>query len=232
MLHCRAYSSMFLRHICEPDDGKDTFTDGVPREGLQRQQVLTRIGIMSLIKRKVSSLLWRSPHKLSLVITLALSHSLEEHVVEQSCKHCFLWLNALKLSVSQTFIIFLSRWKNLPPSMVGTAQSPMLQWSKHHPVNHHLEYQLLLIMIQISKKMMEQRWGIVSGRLNLCLVCRNQHLPKCCCQIFTNNHFALNLAETVVGAAPAVLQWTLTNGIGQTSVVSLNKLCTEHWIKF
>ena len=44
---------MFLRHLCEPDDGKDVFSDGVPKEGLQRQQILTRIGIMSLIRRKV-----------------------------------------------------------------------------------------------------------------------------------------------------------------------------------
>lgn len=49
----RAYAAMFLRHVCEPDDGRDVFGDGVPREGMQRQQVLTRIGIMSLIRRKV-----------------------------------------------------------------------------------------------------------------------------------------------------------------------------------
>merc|ERR1712238_459343 len=30
-----------------------TFADGVPREGLSRQHVLTRIGIMSLIRKKV-----------------------------------------------------------------------------------------------------------------------------------------------------------------------------------
>ena len=52
---CRAYTSMFLRHLCEPAiDGKlETYSDGVPREGINRLQVLSRIGIMSLIKRKV-----------------------------------------------------------------------------------------------------------------------------------------------------------------------------------
>ena len=51
---CRAYVAMFLRHLCEPGtDNRETFNDGVPREGLQRTQVLTRIGIMSLIRKKV-----------------------------------------------------------------------------------------------------------------------------------------------------------------------------------
>merc|ERR1719427_739302 len=46
---------MFLRHLCEPTiDGKlETYSDGVPREGINRLQVLSRIGIMSLIKRKI-----------------------------------------------------------------------------------------------------------------------------------------------------------------------------------
>lgn len=51
----RAYVSLFMRHLCEPGaDGSETFADGVPREGLSRQQVLTRIGVMSLVKKKVS----------------------------------------------------------------------------------------------------------------------------------------------------------------------------------
>ncbi|XP_073253079.1 chromodomain-helicase-DNA-binding protein 4-like isoform X6 [Porites lutea] len=50
----QAYVAMFLRHLCEPGtDNKEMFNDGVPREGLQRTQVLTRIGIMSLIRKKV-----------------------------------------------------------------------------------------------------------------------------------------------------------------------------------
>ena len=45
---------MFLRHLCEPGaDKSDTYSDGVAREGVNRMQVLSRIGIMSLIKRKV-----------------------------------------------------------------------------------------------------------------------------------------------------------------------------------
>ncbi|XP_063720440.1 chromodomain-helicase-DNA-binding protein 4-like isoform X2 [Symsagittifera roscoffensis] len=50
----KAYSSMFLRHLCEPAaDNAETYADGVPREGVQRQPVLTRIGVMSLIRKKV-----------------------------------------------------------------------------------------------------------------------------------------------------------------------------------
>ena len=54
LLTYRAYVAMFLRHLCEPGtDNKEMFNDGVPREGLQRTQVLTRIGIMSVIRKKV-----------------------------------------------------------------------------------------------------------------------------------------------------------------------------------
>lgn len=53
----RAYVAMFMRHLCEPggdnNNNQGTFADGVPREGLSRQQVLTRIGTMSLIRKKV-----------------------------------------------------------------------------------------------------------------------------------------------------------------------------------
>lgn len=43
-----------MRHLCEPGaDNAETFADGVPREGLSRQHVLTRIGVMSLIRKKV-----------------------------------------------------------------------------------------------------------------------------------------------------------------------------------
>lgn len=50
----RAYASLFMRHLCEPGaDGNETFNDGVPREGLNRQHVLSRIGLLSLVRRKV-----------------------------------------------------------------------------------------------------------------------------------------------------------------------------------
>jgi len=51
----RAYVSMFMRHMCEPDDetGTKAFSDGVPREGLSRHLVLTRMGIMRLVRNKV-----------------------------------------------------------------------------------------------------------------------------------------------------------------------------------
>jgi chromodomain-helicase-DNA-binding protein 4 len=36
-----------MRHLCEPGaDSQENFNDGVPREGLNRQHVLTRIGIL------------------------------------------------------------------------------------------------------------------------------------------------------------------------------------------
>lgn len=58
-LHPRAYVSLFMRHLCEPGaDGAETFADGVPREGLSRQHVLTRIGVMSLVRKKVGE--WAS----------------------------------------------------------------------------------------------------------------------------------------------------------------------------
>jgi chromodomain-helicase-DNA-binding protein 4 len=50
----KAYVSLFMRHLCEPGaDNAETFADGVPREGLSRQHVLTRLGVMSLIRKKV-----------------------------------------------------------------------------------------------------------------------------------------------------------------------------------
>merc|ERR1712083_120918 len=50
----KAYTSLFMRHLCEPgSESVETFADGVPREGLSRQHVLTRIGVMSLIRKKV-----------------------------------------------------------------------------------------------------------------------------------------------------------------------------------
>merc|ERR1740128_1277308 len=50
----KAYVSLFMRHLCEPGaDNAESFADGVPREGLNRQHILTRIGVMSLIRKKV-----------------------------------------------------------------------------------------------------------------------------------------------------------------------------------
>ena len=46
---------MFMRHMCEPDDetGTKAFSDGVPREGMSRHLVLTRMGILRLVRNKV-----------------------------------------------------------------------------------------------------------------------------------------------------------------------------------
>ena len=61
-----------MRHLCEPGaDSADTFADGVPREGLSRQHVLTRIGIMSLVRKKVSYV-YRM--KVSYVYRMKVSH--------------------------------------------------------------------------------------------------------------------------------------------------------------
>ena len=50
----RAYVSLFMKHLCENTaENTDAFADGVPREGLSRHHVLSRIGIMSLIRKKV-----------------------------------------------------------------------------------------------------------------------------------------------------------------------------------
>ncbi|XP_066991467.2 chromodomain-helicase-DNA-binding protein Mi-2 homolog isoform X1 [Anabrus simplex] len=50
----RAYVSLFMRHLCDPGaDNSNTFSDGVPREGLSRQHVLTRIGVLALIRKKI-----------------------------------------------------------------------------------------------------------------------------------------------------------------------------------
>lgn len=50
----KAYVALFMRHLCEPGaDNSENFADGVPREGFSRQHVLTRIGVMSLIRKKI-----------------------------------------------------------------------------------------------------------------------------------------------------------------------------------
>ncbi|CAJ0577901.1 unnamed protein product, partial [Mesorhabditis spiculigera] len=50
----RAYNSLFTRHLCEPGgDNQEAFNDGVPREGINRHHVLSRIGAMMMIRRKV-----------------------------------------------------------------------------------------------------------------------------------------------------------------------------------
>ena len=55
----KAYVEMFKRHLCEPvETDAVKFEDGVPVEGLSRHYVLTRIGVIALIKRKVSTCIW------------------------------------------------------------------------------------------------------------------------------------------------------------------------------
>lgn len=89
--------SLFMRHLCEPvADGAETFADGVPREGLCRQPVLTRIGVMSLVKKKVRhelsffpSCSSRSTQKKqvltfsSVLVDFGDKHSLSSYIVEE-----------------------------------------------------------------------------------------------------------------------------------------------------
>uniref|UniRef100_A0A0N4ZGI1 DNA helicase n=1 Tax=Parastrongyloides trichosuri TaxID=131310 RepID=A0A0N4ZGI1_PARTI len=50
----KAYSSLFMRHLCEPvTENAEYFSDGVPKEGISRHHILARMGIMCLIRRKV-----------------------------------------------------------------------------------------------------------------------------------------------------------------------------------
>jgi hypothetical protein len=68
----RAYVSLFMKHLCENiTENSETFSDGVPREGLSRHHVLSRIGIMSLIRKKVQEFetvngLWSMPDQVSI----------------------------------------------------------------------------------------------------------------------------------------------------------------------
>ncbi|RNA44096.1 CHDCT2 domain [Brachionus plicatilis] len=72
----KAYTAMFMRHLCEPcvdNQQQQTFADGVPREGMSRQQVLTRMAVMSLIRKKVQEYeqvngMWSMP-ELSVTLT-------------------------------------------------------------------------------------------------------------------------------------------------------------------
>lgn len=80
----RAYVSLFMRHLCEPGaDNAETFADGVPREGLSRQHVLTRIGIMSLVRKKVNI-------QLFIVFMYTYTHT-HARMYRQTCHTDFLW---------------------------------------------------------------------------------------------------------------------------------------------
>ena len=52
--HLRAYASLFVSHLANPGDpNSKTFDDNIPKEGLNVNFVLARIGIISLIRKKV-----------------------------------------------------------------------------------------------------------------------------------------------------------------------------------
>ncbi|PIN15481.1 putative helicase [Handroanthus impetiginosus] len=50
------YGTLFLKHISEEITDSPTFSDGVPKEGLRIEDVLVRIGTLSLIRDKVKAL--------------------------------------------------------------------------------------------------------------------------------------------------------------------------------
>eukprot|EP00051_Salpingoeca_urceolata_P019520 m.285948 g.285948 ORF g.285948 m.285948 type:complete len:1583 (+) comp19435_c1_seq19:182-4930(+) len=50
----RDYTNMFLAHVCEPANDSTRFSSGVPKEGLPRDTILERIGMIHLIHRKVT----------------------------------------------------------------------------------------------------------------------------------------------------------------------------------
>lgn len=53
----RAYVALFMRHLCEPEsmgqENNATYSDGTPRDGVAHQPILSRIGIMALVRKKV-----------------------------------------------------------------------------------------------------------------------------------------------------------------------------------
>ncbi|KAH6757889.1 chromatin remodeling factor CHD3 [Perilla frutescens var. hirtella] len=50
------YGSLFMQHICEEINDSPTFSDNVPKEGLRIEDVLVRIGTLSLIRDKLKAL--------------------------------------------------------------------------------------------------------------------------------------------------------------------------------
>ncbi|CAL2050791.1 unnamed protein product [Caenorhabditis brenneri] len=49
-----AYTELFFQHLCETENESPEFRDGVPKENFPRNLLLVRIGIMSLIRKKVA----------------------------------------------------------------------------------------------------------------------------------------------------------------------------------
>jgi hypothetical protein len=47
------YCRLFARHLCEPPSDAAVFADQVPKEGLNRNDVLERVGVLHLIHNKV-----------------------------------------------------------------------------------------------------------------------------------------------------------------------------------
>src|SRR4051812_28203738 len=48
-----SYGTLVLNHLLEYDHPGDTFSDGVPKEGIDCKEVLSRIAKMNLIRQKL-----------------------------------------------------------------------------------------------------------------------------------------------------------------------------------
>ena len=86
----RAYVSLFMKHLCENSaDNTESFADGVPKEGLSRHHVLSRIGIMSLIRKKVQEFeningVWSMPDQAPAEINNTNGTNTDENKVQPS----------------------------------------------------------------------------------------------------------------------------------------------------
>ena len=86
----RAYVSLFMKHLCENiTENSETFSDGVPREGLSRHHVLSRIGIMSLIRKKVQEFeningFWSMPDQASNDLTDELNEQSTNNLISDT----------------------------------------------------------------------------------------------------------------------------------------------------
>ncbi len=56
-----AYVASFMKHLCEPDTpNSEIYSDGVPKNAVSRQNILTRIGVLKLILNKVLYIVLRT----------------------------------------------------------------------------------------------------------------------------------------------------------------------------
>ena len=72
---------MFMRHLCEPEvPNTECYADGVPKNSIPRQNILTRIGMLRLIKNKVSIIITLCVHYYYLCIHLYSYTSIDQPI--------------------------------------------------------------------------------------------------------------------------------------------------------